>query len=176
MVSKAARRLETAAIWYYRLSVIATDSDLSPPCLVVVFPSMTLADEKQAFSRRLKEAMRKARVDIGKPTLIAREFNLRYHGDPVSTQAVRKWLSGKSLPAQDKVRALGLWLEVSAPWLRFGEPDRKEERSTPAVRQETASYRLDQGWISRKFEQLSDRHKRIVLEIVHALLRLEGKQ
>lgn len=119
--------------------------------------------------------MRKARVDIGKPTQIAREFNLRYHGDPVSTQAVRKWLSGTALPAQDKIRALGLWLEVSAPWLRFGEADR-QERAVLGVRQETASYRLDQGWISRKFEQLNDRHKRMVLEIVHALLRLEGKQ
>ena len=137
---------------------------------------MTLADERQAFSKRLKEAMRKARVDIGKPTLIAREFNLRYQGDPVSTQAVRKWLSGKALPAQDKVRALGLWLEVSTPWLRFGEADRREDRQPLAVRQETASYRLDQGWISKKFDQLNDRHKRTVLEIVHALLRLEGKQ
>jgi len=137
---------------------------------------MTLADEKQAFSRRLKEAMRKARVDIGKPTRVAREFNLRYDGDPVSTQAVRKWLSGKALPSQDKVRALGLWLEVPANWLRFGEADRREERQPSAARQETASYRLDHGWISRKFELLSDAHKRTVLEIVHALLRLEGKQ
>jgi hypothetical protein len=55
---------------------------------------MTLADEKQGFGKRLKEAMRKARVDAGSPTRIAREFNLRYHGDPVTTQAVRKWLAG----------------------------------------------------------------------------------
>ena len=38
---------------------------------------MTLADEKQGFSKRLKEAMRKARVDVSSPTQIAREFNLR---------------------------------------------------------------------------------------------------
>lgn len=137
---------------------------------------MTLADEKQGFSRRLKEAMRKARIDISSPTLIAREFNLRYQGDPVSTQAVRKWMSGKALPSQDKIRALGLWLDVSAHWLRFGEADRKEERQSMTARQETGSYRLDAGWPSRKFEMLGDAHKRMVLEIVHALLRLEGKQ
>jgi hypothetical protein len=137
---------------------------------------MTLADEKQSFSKRLKEAIRRARIDISSPTLIAREFNLRYHGDPVSTQAVRKWLSGKALPSQDKIRALGLWLEVPAHWLRFGEADRKEERQPLTVRQEAGSYRLDHGWPSRKFELLNDTHKRMVVEMVHALLRLEGKQ
>jgi len=45
--------------------------------------------------------------------------DLRYRGNPVSTQAVRKWLSGSALPSQDKIRASGLWLEVSAHWLRF---------------------------------------------------------
>ena len=44
------------------------------------------------------------------------------------------------------------------------------------ARQETASYRLDHGWLVKKFDSLNDSHKRTVLEIVHALLRLEGKQ
>lgn len=137
---------------------------------------MTLVEEKQAFSKRLKEAMRKVRVDISSPTWIAREFNLRYHGDPVSTQAVRKWLAGKALPPQDKIRALGLWLDVSAHWLRFGEADSREGRQPLAARQETGAYRPEHGWPSKKFELLSDAHKRMVLEMVHALLRLEGKQ
>ena len=38
---------------------------------------MTLADEKQGFSRRLKEAIRKARIDTSRSMLVAREFNLR---------------------------------------------------------------------------------------------------
>lgn len=138
--------------------------------------SMTLADEKQSFSKRLKDAMRKARIDIGSPTRIARDFNLRYHGDPVSTQAVRKWLSGSALPSQDKIRALALWLDVSAQWLRFGDADRREERASAPARQETAAYWVEHGWPARKFELLSDAHKRMVLEMIHALLRLEGKQ
>lgn len=137
---------------------------------------MALGDEKQAFSKRLKEAIRRARIDIGSPTLIAREFNLRYQGDPVSTQAVRKWLAGKALPSQDKVRALALWLDVSAPWLRFGDPDRREERPSLTARQETSTYRHDHGWPAKKFDLLNDTHKRMVVEMVHALLRLEGKQ
>jgi hypothetical protein len=79
-------------------------------------------------------------------------------------------------PSQDKIRALGLWLDVSVHWLRFGEADRKDERQSLTARQDAAAYRPDHGWPSRKFELLNDIHKRMVLEIVHALLRLEGKQ
>lgn len=137
---------------------------------------MTLADEKQGFSKRLREAIRKARVDMSSPTFVAREFNLRYHGDPVSTQAVRKWLSGKALPSQDKIRALGLWLDVPVQWLRFGEIDKREERPLPVMRQEAGAYRTEPTLPSRKFELLNETHKRMVVEMVHALLRLEGKQ
>lgn len=137
---------------------------------------MTLLDEKQGFSKRLKEAMRRARLDADGATRIAREFNLRYHGDPVTTQAVRKWLSGRSLPSQDKIRALAGWLDVSAQWLRFGDTERREERGGAAARQDSPAYRTDQLWVARKFEQLGDPHKKMVVEIVLALLRLEGKQ
>ncbi len=137
---------------------------------------MTLSDEKQDFSKRLKEAMRRARVDAASPTRIAREFNLRYHGDPVTTQAARKWLSGQSLPSQDKIRVLAGWLDVPAQWLRFGEAERGDERPVIAVRQETPPYRTDPAWAGKKFEQLNEPHKKMIVEMVLALLRLEGKQ
>ena len=82
---------------------------------------MAPVDEKRNFSKRLVEALRKAQVDFSSPTRIAREFNLRYHGYPVTAQSVRKWLSAKSVPAQDKMRVLADWLNVSPQWLRFGE-------------------------------------------------------
>jgi len=136
--------------------------------------SMTLADEQQAFSKRLKEAMRRAQVGSRGATYIAREFNLRYHGDPVTAQAVRKWLTGAALPSQDKIRVLAHWLDVSAQWLRFGDTDK--ERAVNAAKQETPVYRADAAWPARKFELLSEPHKWMVVETVHALLRLEGKQ
>lgn len=138
---------------------------------------MTLADEKQGFSRRLKEAMRRAQIGSRGATYLAREFNLRYHGDPVTAQAVRKWLTGTALPSQDKIRALARWLEVSVQWLRFGDVDRREERAAGHVlKQDAVGYRVDAAWPPKKFELLSDAHKLLVLEVIHALLRLEGKQ
>jgi hypothetical protein len=121
------------------------------------FSGMTVAEEKQDFSKRLKDAMRKARVEAG-PTRFAREFNLRHHGEPVTAQTTRKWLYGKALPTQDK--------------LRNGEA----ERPHAAARQDTASYAVDSGWLAKKFDSLSEPHKKMVLEITRALLRLEGKQ
>jgi len=143
--------------------------------LGVTFPSVTLGDEKQGFGRRLRDSLRRAGADARSATGIAREFNLRYHGTPVTAQAVRKWLTGKSLPSQDKIRTLALWLEVSPQWLRFGEPENKAARQHAALRQETASYRVDSGWIAKKFEALNEPHKRMVMEVVLALLRLESR-
>ena len=132
---------------------------------------MSLAAEKQAFSKRLRESLRKANVDSKSSTIVAREFNLRYPGDPVTSQAVRKWLGGESLPSQDKLRSLAIWLEVPAPWLRFGEPERPY-----SARQEPPIYKTEIAWSAKKFDALNDAHKKMVVEVVHALLRLEGKQ
>src|SRR3989442_150813 len=132
---------------------------------------MTVAEEKQDFSKRLKDAMRKARVEAG-PTPLALEFNLRHHGQPVSAPTARKRLQRVALPTQDKVRTLAQWLEVSPQWLRYGEA----ERSHAAARQDSATYAVDSAWLGRKFDSLSEPHRKMVLEITRALLRLEGKQ
>ncbi len=137
---------------------------------------MTLADEKQGFSRRLRECLRRIAVDKRNATELAREFNLRYQGAPVTAQATRKWLGGRALPSQDKIRALALWLDVPPHWLRFGEPEGRATRPQAPLRQEAASYRFDHGWPDKKFELLNETHKRMVIEMVIALLRLEGKQ
>ncbi|SRR6266513_1012737 len=134
---------------------------------------MTVVEEKEDFSRRLKEAMRKARVDAGGPTRFAREFNLRHHGEPVTAQTARKWLYGSALPTQDKLRTLAQWLEVSPQWLRYGEAERSH---TAVAKQDAVSYAVDSAWLEKKFDSLSEPHKKMVLEITRALLRLEGKQ
>jgi hypothetical protein len=59
-------------------------------------------------------------VAVRGPTDLALQFNLRHRGQPVSTQAVHKWLSGKALPTRDKVETLSEWLRVQECWLLFG--------------------------------------------------------
>jgi len=132
---------------------------------------MALQAERQHFSKRLREALRRASAADG-TAAIAREFNLRYQGQPVTAQAVGKWLAGRALPSQDKIRALSLWLDVSPHWLRFGDG---ESKAAPVVRQATATYRVDPQWPAKKYEALSEAHKKMVVEVLLALLKLEGK-
>jgi len=134
---------------------------------------MASSEEKKGFTKRLAEALRRADLHDAGPSHIAREFNLRYQGNPVTTQAVRKWLGGLALPSQDKMRVLAEWLDVAPQWLRFGEGVRDERNVT---RQESTAYRADYPTLLRKFDLLNDPHRKMVFEIVLALLRLEGKQ
>src|SRR5258708_35429726 len=114
---------------------------------------MTIAEEKGDFSRRLKEAMRKTRLDAG-PTRFAREFNLRHHGEPVTAQTARKWLHGGALPTQDKLRTLAQWLEGSPHWLRYGGPQRAH--TTP--KQGTPAYAGESARVGKKIEPVSGPH------------------
>ncbi|MDR0380332.1 MAG: transcriptional regulator [Candidatus Accumulibacter sp.] len=77
-------------------------------------------NEKAAFSGRLKLAMANAGYPV-RPVVLEREFNIRYWGRPITVQAVRRWLRGEAIPAQDKLQILAEWLQVEPQALRFGE-------------------------------------------------------
>ena len=44
------------------------------------------------------------------------------------------------------------------------------------LRQEAAGYRADPAWLAKKYEALNDAHKKMIVELTLALLRLEGKR
>jgi transcriptional regulator with XRE-family HTH domain len=139
--------------------------------------AMALTDEKQEFSKRLRDSLKRSQGSERGAASIAREFNLRYEGTPVTAPAVRKWLDGKALPSQDKVRALARWLEVSPHWLRFGDAEGGGSvKAGPGARQNVAAYRVEPQWLAKKYEALSEPHKKIIVELLIALLRLEGKR
>ncbi len=123
--------------------------------------------EREAFSRRLKEALKRIGDDGASPTRLAREFNRRYPGAPVTLHAARKWLNGEAVPAQDKLRALAGWLGVGADWLRFGEGGRP------------TAYRVEEGsapvdfQLAREIGALSPAHQVAVRALVKALRRGE---
>lgn len=81
---------------------------------------MSIAEEREAFSGRLKSSLRRARHAPDSPTVLARHFNEIYPGLPITVHAARKWLVAQAIPTQDKLRVLASWLDVPADWLRFG--------------------------------------------------------
>ncbi len=133
---------------------------------------MKVISEKAAFTQRLSRALKDARIESGSPTLFAREFNRRYNGRPISAHAARKWLTGESIPAQDKLRLLAAWLGVSTEWLRFGE---KAAANVQLAEQERAAYNQTDWELCCMLGSLSDEHKLIVREVVLALRRIESK-
>lgn len=90
-----------------------------------------ISGERDQFSTRLKAVLESAKGLPPSPTQVAREFNNRFVGKPVTIHAVRKWLMGEAIPTQDKLRALAKWLEVSVEWLRFGGASAKEMMPSP---------------------------------------------
>ena len=84
---------------------------------------MATTDDKQAFATRLNQALKRSRKKISTPSELAVQFNLHYGGEPISPQAVQKWLSGQNRPSPDKIETLAAMLNVSAQWLRFGIPE-----------------------------------------------------
>lgn len=124
-------------------------------------------DEKRAFTDRLLKALKEGGNPASGPTRLALEFNLQHHGKPVTVQAVRKWLNGSAIPAQDKILTLAGWLGVSAEWLRFGGT------AARTVNQEQARYRAHDMKLCNDVMKLSDEHRTVVRALVASLLRLE---
>jgi len=127
--------------------------------------------EREGFSERLQQALRDARYSPDSPTQLAREFNIRFNGRPITVHAARKWLVGEAIPTQEKLRTLAQWLGVPAEWLRFGDSGAVAAGSAEgAARFESADVRL-----VADLQRLDERDKTLAREFVRMLLRLQQK-
>ena len=124
--------------------------------------------ERLAFSERLQQALRNAEYPPNSPTQLAREFNLRFGGNPVTVHAARKWLQGESIPTQEKLRALASWLDVPADWLRFGNTEVKKGSGVAASPVDAKVVGL--------LQQLDEHHRTIAHEMLRALVRTSKKR
>lgn len=123
--------------------------------------------ETQRFSERLVEALRKADLRPS-PTEVCRNFNARYHGNPVTIHAVRKWLVGEAIPVQDKLKVLADWLGVPPVWLRFGQDDEGYKRVYDELTSADVQFMSD-------FKALNHRDRRVVVEVVRSMIRNKGE-
>ncbi len=86
---------------------------------------MPTAQEKAAFSERLKCALRKSDCPVKGATDLARLFNLQHRVIScvgTSVQTAHKWLNGFDIPTADQIATLATWLNVSEHWLQYGSP------------------------------------------------------
>lgn len=128
---------------------------------------MTSTDERHQFSERLQQALRSAEYSPDSPTQLAREFNARFTGQPVTVHAARKWLMGESIPTQEKLRSLAKWLNVTAEWLRFG---------TASTNNSNTSLNSSDAKIIASLRQLDEENRQLVFEFIRLLVRMDRKK
>jgi len=131
---------------------------------------MNSSNERESFSQRLQQALKNAHYSPDSPTRLAREFNIRFDGRPITVHAARKWLVGEAIPTQDKQRMIAQWLGVPAEWLRFGGAEHgtpEGEGANGVSRFESADVKL-----IADLQRLDEHHKQIAREFIRMLVRV----
>jgi len=128
---------------------------------------MPTLDEKQAFTFRLKQALKRSPKKIEAASQLATQFNLRHPAEPITPQAAQKWLSGTARPTVDKIKTLAEWLDVSEQWLRYGVTDMKRSRPKGAKPSDEAIRpTAEELELIRRLRQLSAYRRQLVEGIV----------
>ncbi len=103
---------------------------------------------------------------------MAREFNRRYPGVPVTIHAARKWLLGEAIPTQARLRVLARWFGVSTEWLRFGEGAPMVVTAQEPGLEEGSELEID-FQLAREIAALSRPHREAIHQLVRALRKAE---
>ncbi len=125
-----------------------------------------ISNEREQFSQRLQKMLRETHHSPDSPTELAREFNIRFPGRPITVHAARKWLVGEAIPTQDKMRTLADWLMVPIDWLRFGNDTARQEVPNPINNASSIDIKL-----IADLQLLDEAHRQIVREFVRILIR-----
>jgi hypothetical protein len=124
-----------------------------------------MENAKEKFAQRLREAMERAGYEA-KPSVLEREFNLRYWGKPMTLHGVRRWLLGESLPGQDKLEVLAEWLLLTPQALRFGEEITQRVDQRRARWEEVVGYQEREAF--EAFINLPAPQRKVVREVILA--------
>jgi transcriptional regulator with XRE-family HTH domain len=132
--------------------------------------AMNGSNERESFSERLQQALRNAHYSPDSPTRLAREFNVRFSGRPITVHAARKWLVGEAIPTQEKLRTLAEWLGIPAEWLRFGgklDGTAPDSSDNMPPRFESADITL-----IADLQRLNEHDRQVAREFIRLLVRL----
>jgi transcriptional regulator with XRE-family HTH domain len=134
---------------------------------------MNSTNEREGFSERLQQALKNAHYSPDSPTRLAREFNIRFEGRPITVHAARKWLVGEAIPTQEKLRMIAQWLGVPADWLRFGGDVSAQsgDSNGASARFESADVKL-----IADLQRLDEHHRQLAREFIRMLVRMNHQK
>ncbi|MHB8448134.1 MAG: hypothetical protein ACYC9P_09455 [Rudaea sp.] len=130
-------------------------------------------NEGAEFAKRLATAMRAMGFEARPSVLLAR-FNTRYDGRGVSFTTASRWLSGESIPEQDKLVVLAREFRVEPHALRYGEKGRSGMRESHPVWPDRVSPR-DQAMFE-DFLALPAKQREAVRSLIESLIETVRKQ
>ena len=129
--------------------------------------------DKHEFAERLRAAMLRAGYEA-RPSVLEREFNLRWLGTPIHRQTAWKWLNGEVIPKQDKLQELARWLQVEPHVLRFGD------RALRRLRAEQKRWDEGVGYLEREtfdaFLQLPAPQRKLIREVILTFAKAHGPE
>lgn len=126
---------------------------------------MPTIDEKAAFSKRLKLALRRSSDPVQGATELALRFNLRFTGEAVTAQTAHKWITGRAIPTNDKLATIAKWLNVDEHWLHYGPGLKK---GSPAE-QQPAKPAPELISLAVKIQALQPHQRYLIEELVEQL-------
>lgn len=130
------------------------------------------AEQLHAFTKRLETLLLKKGKTLS-PTALARDFNLRWRGMPVTVNATRKWLMGQSMPTMDKLSVLANLLNTSEDWLRWGDmaAEKKTNFSYNQVSEAVVSgLEINEKSFAQDFKLLNANNKQVIGAVMEVLL------
>lgn len=106
-----------------------------------------------------------------RPIVLEREFNQRYWGQPITVQAVRRWLRGEAIPSQDKMQVLAEWLNVEPHVLRYGEQVSTRVKAKQKRWDEGIGYQERE--VFEAFLKLPVAQRKVVREVILAFVKAD---
>jgi hypothetical protein len=128
-----------------------------------------MTQPENSFAERLQSQLLLRGKPIS-PTSLARDFNLRWQGAPISTNAARKWLYGPTLPKMEKIQVLAKMLGTSAEWLRWGESSDTKENETGYLNKQLAEAVLHDWYL------LNNTNKQLISALLNLMLKQQKSQ
>lgn len=125
------------------------------------------------FALRLKGALTAAGYEP-RPSVLEREFNLRYWGAPITFQAVRRWLRGDSIPSQDKLQVLARWLGIEPQVLRYGE--QASQVCMPMQATWVVPVNEEEDEVLRIYRGLPEEQRQVLRQVILAFARANDLQ
>ena len=127
-----------------------------------------LKDENTAFTQRFFLALNSIGYEVTNISGITREINKLFGEKSITSHAVRKWLSGQSIPIHSRLIRLADWLGVSPAWLRFGEGQMYKSDLSHIPFSDENNYSL----IFAKIKSLSKEELELVTHQIELILKI----